>query len=618
MEAAWNRIGDDWEVLGLPFTCIQMYVKKLTRFEAWKRMGEIKMHIVDDFVENKRVEFSLEELHDEPLPEVTVGNFSSGGDASPSTKGTDVFLLDWTEPTPIMEEEQLNPQTERPPTPAEVAASRGCVGGDAAEEELNAPEEPPHNGGTDSDDLDGWSSPTIPSTDDDVGNHLDGQYNPYTSSEDSMYVEEQNYRSSSSSYQADESADESSESESVNQEASAENRWEREYDETNNEAGNSDPVDRQRPEVELLDKRGWGSEEDVALGPDRYPMFNPARDLDAAEIVIGREFESFAHFKDFCKMHAIRSRRGVKFPVNDNIRCRRNIQSWCKYFFDTSTISEHNLNNHCESFNKWILDAREMPILSCLETIRFKMMKRIQENYVGMGSRDPESLCPNAYDVMKERKKVAFQCYPTFSGDSMYEVREGLKSWVVNLRGSKCACGLWQLSGLPCQHALSCITLNNEPVEPYCNPCFKVSSYKLAYRNAIYPLNDSSQWPNSLGPTLRAPTIETPRSGVKQKKRRREHGEVLQRKDKNGKTYSTVRKAGNGQRCTVCKKTGHNRRAHSSTDVTGSGVASTSATPATAQAAPEEAGASQQVVHDRAYVRVTRSKLNVSRGGRTG
>ncbi|CAN1824632.1 hypothetical protein LINPERHAP1_LOCUS30847 [Linum perenne] len=149
----------------------------------------------------------------------------------------------------------------------------------------------------------------------------------------------------------------------------------------------------------------------------------------------------------------------------------------------------------------------------------------------------------------------------------MYEVREGLKSWVVNLRGSECACGLWQLSGLPCQHALSCITLNNEPVEPYCNPCFKVSTYRLAYRNAISPLNDSSQWPNSLGPTLRAPTIETPRAGVKQKKRRREHGEVVQRKDKNGKTYSTVRKAGNGQRCTLCKKTGHNRRAHSSNDV---------------------------------------------------
>ncbi|CAN1812133.1 hypothetical protein LINPERHAP1_LOCUS26441 [Linum perenne] len=445
-------------------------------------------------------------LRPPPPRRMTVGNFSSGGDASPSTKGTDVFLLDWTEPTPIVEEEQLNPQTERPPTSAEVedvavdspevdppkvnTATQWLPVEDVLEEmrreeELNAPEEPPHNGGTDSDDLDGWSSPTIPSTDDDVGNHLDGQYNPYTSSEDSMYVEEQNYRSSSSSYQADESADESSESESA---------------------------------TETFREKG-----------DKYKTPQGLTPLEWMG--------------------------------------RRNIQSWCKYFFDTSTITKHSLNNHCESFNKWILDAREMPILSCLETIRyknyqvryaqemsvphrscyiyacfhrncmFKMMKRIQENYVGMGSRDPESLCPNANDVIKERKKVAFWCYPTFSGDS---------------------------------------------------------------------------------PTLRAPTIETPRSGVKQKKRRREHGEVLQRKDKNGKTYSTVRKAGNGQRCTVCKKTGHNRRAHSSTDVTGSGVASTSATPATAQAAPEEAGASQQVVHDRAYVRVTRSKLNISRGGRTG
>ncbi|CAN1281004.1 hypothetical protein LINPERPRIM_LOCUS17595 [Linum perenne] len=394
---ARNRIGDDGEVLGVPFTCIQMYMKNLTRFEAWKRMGEIKMHLVDDFVENRRVQFSLEELHDEPLPQVP-------GDGPSSKNCTDVLLLDWTEPTPtIPEEEQLNPQTEsvvvdeltEPPIddvvvdhvavndwtegdevseqpvedvavdplevdppevdppevdnvqvdpPEDNTATRWLSVEDVLEEmrreeELNAPEDPSDIDGRNSEDLDGWSSPTIPSSDDDVGNYWDGQYNPYTSSDDSMYVEEQYYRSSSSSYQAHESEEESSDSQSVNQEAPAENSWEREYDETNNEDGYFNPVDRQRPEDELLNERGWGSEEDVTLGPDRYPTFQPARDLDAAEIVIGREFESFAHFKEFCRLHAIRNRRGVKFPVNDKIRCRCVCIKNCGFWLSARTRS---------------------------------------------------------------------------------------------------------------------------------------------------------------------------------------------------------------------------------------------------------------------------------------
>ncbi|CAN1346775.1 hypothetical protein LINPERPRIM_LOCUS40866 [Linum perenne] len=31
---------------------------------------------------------------------------------------------------------------------------------------------------------------------------------------------------------------------------------------------------------------------------------------------------------------------------------RRQIPTWCKYYFDTTTSCENSLNNHCESFNR--------------------------------------------------------------------------------------------------------------------------------------------------------------------------------------------------------------------------------------------------------------------------
>ncbi|CAN1318968.1 hypothetical protein LINPERPRIM_LOCUS31040, partial [Linum perenne] len=75
-------------------------------------------------------------------------------------------------------------------------------------------------------------------------------------------------------------------------------------------------------EEELLEERGWGSEEDEEVQPDQYPIFNVDRDMEHAELVIGKEFESFTAFKEFCKVNAIQNRRGVKFTVNDKIRCK--------------------------------------------------------------------------------------------------------------------------------------------------------------------------------------------------------------------------------------------------------------------------------------------------------
>ncbi|CAN1182477.1 hypothetical protein LINPERHAP2_LOCUS35998 [Linum perenne] len=193
---------------------------------------------------------------------------------------------------------------------------------------------------------------------------------------------------------------------------------------------------------------------------------------------------------------------------------------------------------------------------------KFKMMKKVHVNYQRLASLDPEALCPNAWVRLRERKQPVAYCYPTLSGYGQYEVREGLRSWVVDLRLFRCACGLWQLSGLPCQHALACIAHNKEAVEAYYDPCYKVASYRAAYRHPIKPLNDSSQWAVSFGPNIRPPTIQRPTSGPKQRKRRLEAGELISRKDKRGRPYNTVGKSGQPQKCTICKKTGHNRRAH--------------------------------------------------------
>lgn len=54
-------------------------------------------------------------------------------------------------------------------------------------------------------------------------------------------------------------------------------------------------------------------------------------------------------------------------------------QHWSRAWFRLGSNCDLVDNNFCESFNKWIIEARFFPIITMLETIRRKVMVRIQE-----------------------------------------------------------------------------------------------------------------------------------------------------------------------------------------------------------------------------------------------
>lgn len=54
-----------------------------------------------------------------------------------------------------------------------------------------------------------------------------------------------------------------------------------------------------------------------------------------------------------------------------------NLNTWCKKYFQDYSKCDVVDNNMAESFNAWILPARYKTIITRLEEIRVKMMKRI-------------------------------------------------------------------------------------------------------------------------------------------------------------------------------------------------------------------------------------------------
>ena len=70
------------------------------------------------------------------------------------------------------------------------------------------------------------------------------------------------------------------------------------------------------------------------------------------------------------------------------------------------------------------------------------------------------------------------------------------KSHVVNLDEHTCDYRLWQISGLPCSHAMPCIAHLRATYEPYIALCFAKETYLKCYLGIIHPLSDKSKWPH--------------------------------------------------------------------------------------------------------------------------
>ncbi|KAK8672002.1 hypothetical protein V6N13_110380 [Hibiscus sabdariffa] len=177
----------------------------------------------------------------------------------------------------------------------------------------------------------------------------------------------------------------------------------------------------------------------------------------------------------------------------------KNPAQWSRSHFSTRSKCGMLLNNHCESFNKSILEARDKPILTLMETIRVKIMTRIvskreaAEKYKGL-------LCGKIQKKLDASIEESIRFWPTYAGVNTYQVEAGPShQHVVDLDQRSCP-NQWDL------------VTNMEPILP---------------------------------PIIRRPP------GRPTKKRRLESDEV---------TNPKLSKRGQQGNCTKCGKQGHNRR----------------------------------------------------------
>ena len=168
-------------------------------------------------------------------------------------------------------------------------------------------------------------------------------------------------------------------------------------------------------------------------------------------------------------------------------------------------------NNLCEVFNSKLDEARDKPIITCLEYIREYLTKRIV-NVHKVLDKCKGSLSTTATTILENNKTEASKMRVLFNGADKYQVTGlWMEQYVVNLKERSCTCRKWDITGIPCQHAIAAMydKMQNgsecgDP-EAWVSKCYWLSTWNAMYQHTIDPINGRSMWPRSDCPTTLLP-----------------------------------------------------------------------------------------------------------------
>ncbi|KAL0408258.1 UNVERIFIED_CONTAM: hypothetical protein Sradi_1760200 [Sesamum radiatum] len=158
---------------------------------------------------------------------------------------------------------------------------------------------------------------------------------------------------------------------------------------------------------------------------------------------------------------------------------------WARCYFPTKIKCDVLVNNMNESFNHIILEARELPIIDMFEWIRKKLMTRIQTKKEGMKKYDGV-VCPNIIKKVETQRRESRNCFPSWAGEDKFEVMHFMQNHVVYLKDKFCSCGMFQLVGFPCCHAIALIDYQRKNLDDFVEDCFKKDVYLRVYSHMVH------------------------------------------------------------------------------------------------------------------------------------
>ncbi|CAN1801228.1 hypothetical protein LINPERHAP1_LOCUS22877, partial [Linum perenne] len=145
-------------------------------------------------------------------------------------------------------------------------------------------------------------------------------------------------------------------------------------------------------------------------------------------------------------------------------------------------------------------------------------------------------------------------------GANTFQVRHRDKQMVVDLNNQTCTCWKWELSGIPCSHAISCIAFMQDRLENYVRMWYRVENYMKAYGVHISPMVGLESWQKTDQPAIKPPHVNivgSMKKGRTQTMRRKGPEETVERQRKQRAYTVKVSRKGTINKCSKCHQHGH-------------------------------------------------------------
>ncbi|GKB96929.1 hypothetical protein Tco_0983066 [Tanacetum coccineum] len=171
-------------------------------------------------------------------------------------------------------------------------------------------------------------------------------------------------------------------------------------------------------------------------------------------------------------------------------------EHWSRAYFSGRAHCDLLINNLCEVFNRQLLDARDSPIITSLEYVREYLMKRIVIVQKIIQKSDGP-LTPAVTKVFNKIKEAASKCSVYWNGFDLFQVKGPYQDQrVVNLNQNTCSCRKWEISGIPCKHAIAAIHdmadngMDVGTPEDWVHESYKLQTWMNVYAHKINPINE--------------------------------------------------------------------------------------------------------------------------------
>nr|XP_040244077.1 uncharacterized protein LOC120963500 [Aegilops tauschii subsp. strangulata] len=262
----------------------------------------------------------------------------------------------------------------------------------------------------------------------------------------------------------------------------------------------------------------------------------------------------------FCLRHLYANFQNAGFRGEDLKKCMDNASyAYNQYKFDIAMNDLKKMrtdlvvNNLSEVFNKYILDFRKKPTRTMIDGIKNKQMVRWHRNRES-GKAALWEITPHYAEKLEVEKERARFCKPIQAGVNLWQVTSGRQTHAVNLALHTCGCRKWDLSGTPCNHAISAINKAKRFPEDYVCKFFKKPFYLAAYEPMIYPVPGEHDWTKTTGPDIEPPKFHVKKER-KREKRIKGRFEVPKPKESSRMATITCSNCGlQGHRYTSCSK----------------------------------------------------------------